>query len=161
MNGVRGDDAKLRALLERLTRAARGELASSIRRDLAKQTHEEIARSFRERRSPDGSTWKPVNKKSGAPLVASGALRSGFDVEVTDQGVRVRNDVAYANVHQHGGRIRRRRRIARSKTKRRLGARAAVIPARPMVPTSRWGPAPERRLRVVSSRAMRKFFLSQ
>lgn len=155
MNGVRGDDGKLRALVDRLARTARGELTAAVRRELARQTQEEIARTFRERRSPDGSAWKPVRNKRGAPLVESGALRGGFDVEVSANGVRVRNDVAYANVHQRGGRIRRR---IRAKKNRRFGARATVIPARPMVPTSRWGPAPEQRLRALFARTMRKFF---
>lgn len=160
---VTGDDAKLRQLMERLRRVARGDLGQQLRRELAAQTRSEIDRSFRERRSPDGSSWKPLRRADGgAPLVDSGALRSGFDVEVTDGGVRVRNHVAYANVHQRGGRIRRRRgRATKTKAKRRFGGGATVIPARPMVPTSRWGPAPEKRLRAISSRTVRRFFLSR
>ncbi|MBI2388643.1 MAG: phage virion morphogenesis protein [Deltaproteobacteria bacterium] len=156
MSGVRGDDGKLRALMERLLRATRGEVAQQLRRELAKQTREEIDRAFRERRSPDGPSWKPRKGKGGAPLVESGALRSGFDVSATNDGVAVSNRVAYASVHQHGGRIRRRRR-GKARKRQAFGARGGVIPARPMVPSSRWGPGPTSRLRAVASRVVRKF----
>jgi len=156
MTAASGDDAKLRALMARLLRAASGEVTQQLRRELTEQVRDEIDRSFRERRAPGGSAWKPVRKKEGgAPLVDSGALRSGFDVTSTNNGVRVTNRIAYANVHQRGARIRRRR---RGKTRKRafLGGRSAVIPARPMVPSSRWGPGPTSRLRATASRVVRK-----
>jgi phage virion morphogenesis protein len=159
MTRASGDDAKLRSLLERLLRAARGDVTRQLRRELADQVRDEIGRSFREQRSPDGSTWKPVRKSTGGtPLVESGALSSGFDVTPANDGVRVTNRVAYANVHQRGARIRRR---PRGKTRKRhfFGARGAVIPARPMVPTSHWGPGPTSRLRATASRVVRKFIL--
>jgi phage gpG-like protein len=153
-----GDDAKLRALIARVERAASGNLAKRVRQALAEQTREEIARTFRERRSPDGASWKPT-ANGGTPLVASGALRGGFDVTVTPAGVRVTNAADYANVHQHGGRIRRRKRGSAPRRRRRFGGRGGngVIPARPMVPTSRWGAAPTLRLRAAASRVVRVF----
>ncbi|MBI2392815.1 MAG: phage virion morphogenesis protein [Deltaproteobacteria bacterium] len=156
---VRGDDGKLRKLVELLARASSGQLARSMRSALAQQTREEIDRSFRERRSPDGTAWPPLKSNVGAPLIRSGALRSGFDVSVTAKGVSVTNAVSYASVHQRGARLRGRRRATKkARGRSSFGARRAVIPARPMVPAARWGPAPTSRLQALASRIVRQFF---
>jgi phage gpG-like protein len=134
----------------------------ALRVELASRTRDEIDRSFTERRSPSGSAWKPT-KLGGTPLDKSGALRGGFSVSVTTAGVSVSNHVAYANVHQQGGRIRHRRRRGRGarRVARLFSFGGGAIPARPMVPSSRWGPGPTTRLRVASSRIVHKFFLSR
>jgi phage gpG-like protein len=161
VNGIKGDDAKLRALVARLESAARGHLALTLRKELAARTRDEIDRAFADRRSPDGRGWAPT-KAGGAPLDRTGALRGGFDVTPTNAGIRVTNSVPYANVHQHGGRIRRRRRTARSRHASRVFKfGGGVIPARPMVPASRWGPRPTARLRAASSRIVHTFFLAR
>jgi phage gpG-like protein len=158
MNGIKGDDAKLKALVARLESAARGQMAAALRKELAARTRDEIDRAFADRRSPDGRGWPPT-KRGGAPLDRSGALRAGFEVNATDAGVRVTNSVPYANVHQHGGRLRRRRRPRGARRVSRVfGFGAGAVPARPMVPTSRWGPGPTARLRAASSRIVHRFF---
>jgi phage gpG-like protein len=161
VTAVKGDDAKLRVLLARLAAAARGDAMRALRRELALRTAEEIDESFRARRAPDGRSW-PTTKRGGPPLERSGALRRGFDVTPTESGIRVTNSASYANVHQHGGRIRRRRKRTRGRRKARLFSfGGGVIPPRPMVPAARWGPAPTARLRVASSRIVKRFFLAR
>jgi len=155
-----GDEAKLRALIARLERAATGKLVDELRNAYAAETREQIRRAFDESRSPSGQRWPSLKARSGKPLVESGALRDGFDVEETRDGVRVTNSKSYAKAHHTGFRIRRRRGNKTGKRRRSLGRGGRRVPARPMVPTSRWGSHGEHALRALGSRIVRRFFRS-
>ncbi|MGZ5967920.1 MAG: phage virion morphogenesis protein [Polyangiales bacterium] len=156
-SGVTGDATKLARLLAKLAAAARGDLTKAIRSELAKRTRDELRSAFNAGRSPEGAPWASKRDGSAATLVRSGALRSGFDVVPTETGVSVTNSTPYAQVHQRGGRLRRAR---KKHGKRRLfgGGRAGKIPARPMVPTARWGPAATAHMRLAASRVVHRFF---
>lgn len=160
MNGIKGDDTKLRRLAERLGRAASGQLLAELRRTYVAETQTQIGRSFAEGRSPTGEKWPALKKGARSPLVASGTLRNGFDVTASRDGVHVTNVEPHAQAHQRGFRIRRRQRGRSRKRRSAFGAGGGRVPARPMVPTSRWGPHAEQALRALASRIVRRFFRS-
>jgi phage gpG-like protein len=153
-----GDDAKLRAFIARLERAASGKLVEEVRRAYVSETREQLRHSFAESRSPSGERWASLKTRSGNPLVESGALRDAFDVVETAGGVRVSNSKPYAKAHQTGFRIRRRGK--RSKRRRAFSGGGGRVPARQMVPTSHWGSHGEHALRALASRIVRRFFRS-
>lgn len=159
MSSPPGDDAKLRALVARIERAASGRLIGELRRAYVSETREQLRRAFDESRSPSGEHWPALKARNGKPLVESGALRDAFDVEQTRDGVRVSNSKPYAKAHQTGFRIRRRR-GKNGKRRRAFGRGGGRVPARPMVPTSRWGSHGERALRAVATRVVRRFLRS-
>jgi phage gpG-like protein len=154
---VAGDDPKLRALIARLERVASGKLVEELRRAYVSETREQLRRAFDESRSPSGDRWPSLKTRNGKPLVDTGALRDAFDVEQTRDGVRVSNSKPYAKAHQTGFRIRRRRGGKNVKRRRAFGRGGGRVPARPMVPTSRWGSHGERALRAVATRIVRRF----
>jgi len=129
-------DAQLAGLVARLRRLADEQLAPLLARAMAPVVQERIDAGFRARKSPDGVAWTSAKQVRPHPLlVASGRLRRGFSVQATASGIRVRNAVPYATVQQRGARLRRRRRNGGHRGKVRLGSR---LPARPMVPATRW-----------------------
>jgi len=121
---------------------------------LKRTAAEQIERSFRTATDPDGRAWPRLRSRTGTPLVDSGALRGSFVVETTSAGLRVRSRVRYARMHQNGASVRRRR----SRRRKAASPRAVAIPARPMVPTSRWGSQWKLEIRTTAKRAMRFFF---
>lgn len=157
---VSGDEAKLRALVARIERAASGKLVEELRRAYVSETREQLRRAFDESRSPSGERWPALKTRGGKPLVDSGALRDSFDVVETRTGVRVSNSKPYAKAHQTGFRIKRRRGGKSGKRRRTSGRGGGRVPARPMVPTSHWGSHGEQALRALASRIVRRFLRS-
>lgn len=46
--------------------------------------------------------WKPSKKKKGSTLIESGRLRAGTTVSVSSEGIKIRNSMPYADVHNEG-----------------------------------------------------------
>jgi len=136
------DTAKLRALIERIRGLAHVAFRKTVSASIAKAATSEVRREFSTGRDPFDHPWARTKGRGATPLRGSGRLAGSFSPAVTPEGFTLRSNVAYARVHQRGKRIRPRR----GKTLRfRVGnqwvaAKAVTIPARKILPTSRWGP---------------------
>jgi phage gpG-like protein len=118
-SGVRGI-GQLVALERKFARLAAPGFRRELYTELKNEAELQIAEGFDEQRDPYGNAWAPTKDRRSPILERSGDLRDGFTVVVTGTGLRIRNAMPYAGVHQFGDPDR-------------------GIPARPMVPVERRG----------------------
>lgn len=65
---------------------------------------------FENEEAPDGTAWEPSHRASGADgqtLTDTARLRNSIDSQATDDLVMVGSNVAYARIHQLGGKAGR------------------------------------------------------
>lgn len=82
---------------------------------------------FLKEAGPDGVPWKPskrAKRKGGKTLRLTNRLFQSISKQVSDQGLEVGTDVAYAAIHQFGGPIKRKARTVTTyrRQNRRTGA---------------------------------------
>lgn len=105
-NGVSGDTKKLAALVDKLARVARGEMARALVDASGDVARKQLAEEFGGGRDPAGNVWPRAVGGAGTPLVASGRLRDSIVVSQSSDGISIRSSAPYAGVHQRGATIR-------------------------------------------------------
>ncbi|MRN67857.1 phage virion morphogenesis protein [Brucella sp. 10RB9213] len=90
------------SLVEGVAHAPRQELSEGIGRLVQEQTRQRIED---EKRSPEGSAWKP-NITRTSILYRTGALSRSIDYVATPDSVMIGSALVYARIHQLGGTIR-------------------------------------------------------
>jgi phage virion morphogenesis protein len=166
---VRVEDAQVRAALASL--ASRLGHMQDVMDAIGGRLVNQARQGFQAERSPDGTPWRPLAKSTirtrqrqgtwpGQILRVSGSLFNSINHKPTATSVEIGagwgNSMAYAAIHQFGGRVLHpmRRGVLRfkidkdgksrfaSKAKANFeqdvmfGGRPTVIPARPYLPTS-------------------------
>lgn len=98
------DTSAVDAILSRLARRL-GDLSGPM--DAVGQLiTESVRRNFKEGRSPDGTPWKKSRRaiaQQGQTLVDTGRLRTSISHQAHSDHVEIGTTVAYAPIHQFGG----------------------------------------------------------
>ena len=142
--GIEVDDAAVRAALTRLIGAL--DDPRPVMNEIAKKLEASTIDRFERERGPGGAPWRKsqrARREGGQTLSDDGDLRRSITPFASDVEAVVATNVAYAAIHQFGGRTPPR--TIRPKRKRALfwpGARhpvrkvnhpGSVIPARPFL----------------------------
>ena len=137
-----GDFPKLLRLVRGFDRAGRGEIMREFAPKAADYALFEQVRSFHSEQSPDGQEWVDGPYTSSPKLQKSGKLQGGFKKRASTKAIAIVNRTRYAHYHQHGAKLRGRRRLMsgplrRGQTRRRRvrgsGDERGSLPARPIV----------------------------
>jgi phage gpG-like protein len=133
-----------------LTRLSSNQFKAKLNKILMIEALEQVDLGFEQSRDPYGQRWKPLTARRGQPLRDTGRLQRSFSGSSDAAGFRIGTDVIYAAVHQFGhtfparaqavnrkGRFKKNASAGKRTKVRALGAR--VVPARPMLPSGRFG----------------------
>lgn len=114
------DDREVRVALHRLMQAATD--LTPVMTEIGELMRQEVTEEFETGKDPYGAPWAPLKHRDGRPLVDTGALKRSFIVRAMSDAAEIGTNLEHAVIHQFGG-----------KAGRNL---AAMIPARPMLPTT-------------------------
>jgi phage virion morphogenesis protein len=160
VSGVSGDFSRLQVLLQRVSEARLADVKRALVANLAEEALTQIKLGFEQGRAPDGSAWKPLQRKrsrdkkgsKGTPLNDTGRLKNSWTRIVRADGFTWQNATVYAAAHNYGADIdhsargnfhsKRGRFISTAKamslkrTPKTSFSKASTqhLPARPMVP---------------------------
>ena len=106
------DDAAVGRALKKLRRFVTGDLTPTMDA-IGARLENSTLRRFETQTGPGGEKWKPslrAKRQKGQTLTDSGRLRASITRNVRESGdaVEVGTNVAYAGIHQFGGRTRPR-----------------------------------------------------
>lgn len=92
----KGDTKKLEKLIKNMERAGRGSWTGGLTKQLALTARDQVQRTIREGRSPDGVKYVPLKYRRGKPLMDTRRLYNSFIAGSTPRTFTITSNVIYA-----------------------------------------------------------------
>ena len=104
--GFKGDFKKLGMLGRDLEKLTQGRTMAQLQRKLATGAMAEIDTGFASTKDPDDVPWKPIQHRSGKPLIDTAKMWDGFvRGPVSPNSFIINNRTKYVETHQDGAKI--------------------------------------------------------
>lgn len=87
---------KLQRLIEGMEKLGRGNWSAGLTKQLAIQGREQVQRTFKESKAPDGTRWKRLARRRGKPLMDTRRLYNSFIANSTARTFTIASNVVYA-----------------------------------------------------------------